>query len=579
MSALSRRLPGLALLLRYERAYLRPDLIAGLTVGAMLLPQAMAYAELAGMPPATGFHAALLALVVYALVGSSRHLGVGPEPGTAILAATGVGALAAGDPARYAALMATLAALVGLLCLAGAAARLGFLAELLSKPVLVGYISGVGLTLISSQLAKATGVPIDADSFFPRVAQLFTGLSELRPVTLAVSAGTLAALLLLRRYAPKLPGALIGVTLATLLSVAFDLPSRGLRPIGDVAATLPSLGLPSLGFADLRALLPTALGIALVGYTDNVLTARSVGARMGYRIDANQELAALGAINLSAAASGAFPVSSSASRTAVPAALGSKTQLVSLLAAAFVVASLLGLGSFIALVPQAALAAVILSAGIAIVDVAGFRRLYELSKLELAIAALGMLSVMIFDVLDGVLLAVGASVLLALGRIALPHDAILGHAKSLDGWVEADRYGLEPTVGLLVYRFDAPLFFANANRFRERVAAMLESNPGREEWIVLDFEGIGAIDATAVEALEELEAELRAQGLVVAVARANGPVLDRLARAGLTEPAGKLRVFATINAAVRGFEARAHEAAEGGDLEAGDPKAGDTKAG
>jgi sulfate permease, SulP family len=555
--ALERWLPGLALLLRYERGYLRPDLVAGLTVGAMLLPQAMAYAELAGMPPATGFHAVLFALVVYALVGSSRHLGVGPEPGTAILAATGVGAVAAGDPARYAALMATLAALVGVLCVAGAVMRLGFLAELLSKPVLVGYITGVGLTLLSSQLGKATGVKIGADAFFERFAQLFTHLGDIRPATLAVSLGTLAVLMLLRRYAPKLPGALIGVSLATALSVALDLPKYGVRPIGDIAASLPSPSLPALAWTDLKILVPTALGIALVGYTDNVLTARSVAARMGYRVKANQELGALGAINLVSSLSGGFPISSSASRTAVPASLDSKTQLVSLVAAGFVLLSVLGLGPVLALMPEAALAAVILSAAIAIIDVAGFRRLYELSHAELGIAVAGALAVMIFDVLDGVLIAVVASVLLALGRIALPHDAILAHAKSLDGWVEADRYGLEPTEGLLVYRFDAPLFFANATRFRERLATMIEQNPGREEWVVLDFEGIGEIDTTALEMLEELSAELVKSGVVIAVARANAPVRERLERGGLAEPAGALRVFPTINAAVRAFAERA----------------------
>jgi SulP family sulfate permease len=553
---LARRLPGLALLRGYERAWLRPDLVAGLTVGAMLLPQSMAYAELARLPASAGFHAALASLVTYAFVGSSRHLGVGPEPGTAILAATGVGALAGGDPARYVTLMATLAALVGALSLVGALLRLGFLAELLSRPVLVGYITGVGLTLLSSQLGKATGVVITADGFFGRVAALAARLGEVRPLSLGVCLGTLAVVLTLRRLAPKVPGALVGVTLATLASVALDLPSRGVRSVGDVAASLPRLHLPSLGLAELGSLLPLALGIALVGYTDNVLTARSVAARLGYRVDASQELVALGVINVASSLVSGFPVSSGASRTAVPASLGSKTQLVSLVAAGFVVLALLGLGPAMARLPEAALAAVIVAAALAIVDVAGFRRLYQQSKPELAIALAGMLAVMVLDVLGGVLLAVGASVLLALGRIAVPHDAILGHEQGLDGWVDADRYGLEPTRGLLVYRFDAPLFFANATRFRERLGAMLEKNPGREEWVVLDFEGVGEIDVTALDMLEELSGELSEQGMVVAVARANTAVHQRLERAKLAEPEGPLKVFATINAAVRAFEAR-----------------------
>jgi SulP family sulfate permease len=560
----ARLLPGVALLRRYDKSWLRPDVVAGLTVGAMLVPQAMAYAELAGMPPATGFHAVLLALVAYAVLGSSRHLGVGPEPGTAILAASGVGLIAAGDPARYVPLMATLAALVAALSFVGATLRLGFLAELLSKPVLVGYITGVGLTLFSSQLGKGTGVAIRADGFFPRVAQLLTRLGEVRPATLAMTLGTLALLLVLRRVAPKLPGALIGVVVATVVSEVVGLPGHGVRTVGDVSASLPTLALPGLRTADIAALVPTALGIVMVGYTDNVLTARSVAAKLGYRIDANQELLSLGAINLCSSVSGGFPISSSASRTAVPAALGSKTQLSSLVAALFVGATLLGLGPLLARMPEPALAAVILSAAIAIIDVAGFRRLWRVARWELAVAVAGALAVMVLDVLAGVLLAIAASVLLALARITVPHDSVLAHAESLDGWVEADRHGLGATVGLLVYRFDAPLFFANAARFRERVALMLEKNPGREEWVVLDFEGIGEVDASALEMLEELAGDLASQGLVVAIARANGAVLARLECADLVAPKGGLRVYATINGAVRAFRERgATCAAEG----------------
>jgi sulfate permease, SulP family len=547
-----RWLPGVSAALSYERRFLRSDLIAGLTVGAMLIPQSMAYAELAGMPPASGFHAVLLALVVYAVLGSSRHLGVGPEPGTAILAATGVGALSLGDPSRFASLMVVVAFVVGALCLAGALLRLGFLAELLSKPVLVGYITGVGLTLISSQLGKSTGMSLKADGFFPRVALFGSRLAEVHPLSLVVTLVTLGVLLALRRFAPKLPGALLGVSGATFVSYALALPSHGLRVVGEISASLPQLTVPSLRWADLHAVLPTAIGIALVGYTDNVLTARSVAARLGYRVNATQELFALGAINVASALSGGFAVSSSASRTAVPAALESKTQLVSLVAAAFVVVAILGFGPVLSQMPEPALSAVILSAGVAIIDVEGFRRLWSLSRLEFGIAVLAALSVMVFDVLTGVLLAVAASVLLALGRIAVPSDSILARADKLDGWVDAKEYHLATTPGLLVYRFDAPLFFANANRFRERLANALQVNPGREEWVVLDFEGVGEIDATAIEMLEDLIAEHEQAGLVIAIARANPRAIERLERSGLCRD----RRFPTINSAVKAFNER-----------------------
>lgn len=553
---LDRALPGLASLRGYRWAHARVDILAGLTVGAMLVPQSMAYAELAGMPPSAGFAAVLLPLVAYALLGSSRHLGVGPEPGTALLAATGVGLVAAGDPARYAALMIALTWLVAAVCAVGWVLRLGFVAELLSKPVLVGYITGVGLSLLASQLGKATGVKLTSDGFFPRVLEIGGRLHEVHPATTLTSVATLGLLLALRRWTPRLPGALIGVVAATGASLALDLPSHGVRTIPSFPAELPTLAWPSLSYRDAATLLPTAVGVALVGYTDNVLTARAVAAKHGYRIYPNQELLALGAINLASATSGGFPVSSGASRTAVPSSLGSHSQVVGLVAGASLVAALLGGAAALAHIPEPALAAVILSAAIAIVDVAGFRRLASISRAELAVAAFGALSVMVFDVLTGVLCAVTASVLLAFGRITLPHDAILAHARDLDGWVDADRYGLAPTEGLLVYRFDAPLFFANARRFRERLARMAEKNPGFEEWIVLDFEGVGEIDATALEMLEELTAELTGRGIAVSVARANAAVAERLEQAALSSPRGPLRIFPTINGAVRAFEAR-----------------------
>ena len=556
-AAIARHAPGLDRLLHYERGWLRVDILAGLTVGAMLVPQGMAYAELADMPPVTGFYAALLALIAYAVVGSSRHLGVGPEPGTAILAATGVGAIAAGDPARYLALMAALALTVGVICILAAVARLGFIASVLSKPVLVGYITGVGLTLLSSQYAKFTGIPIESDGFFGRTADLLTGLGDIDALTLTVGVATLLLILGLRWKVPAMPGALLGVVLATVTAVLLGLEADGLALVGDVPQGLPSFGLPDVGLGDVVELLPIAAGIALVGYSDNVLTGRAIGTRKGYRIDPNQELAALGVTNLCAGFSQGFPISSSASRTAVPASLGSKSQLVGIVAAVIVVATLLFLSPVLAEIPQAALAAVIIAAAIAIIDVAGFRELWSVSRAEFALAATSALAVMVFDVLIGVLIAVGLSLLVALGRIARPHDAILGDGQDLDGWVDAQTHpGARTLPGLLVYRFDAPLFFANADRYRERLEELVEENPGEEEWLVLDFEGVGEADTTAVDMLVELLDEHRDAGRVVAVARANEPVLRRLERAELLHPEGPTIVYPTINAAVRAFERR-----------------------
>ena len=561
---LSRLAPGLALLRAYERGWLRVDLVAGLTVGAMLIPQSMAYAELAGMPPEYGFYAVIAPLVVYAVVGTSRHLGVGPEPGTAILAATGVGAIAGGDPARYVALMAALALVVGGIAVLSALARLGFIASVLSKPVLVGYITGVGLTLLSSQIAAFTGVDIEADRFFPRVAEFLAELGDVDPATLTVGVASLTIVLVLRRRAPRVPGALVAVALATL--VVWLLPGTDpvVPVVGQIPEGLPTPGLPAVTVDDVVQLVPVALGVVLVGFTDNVLTARSIAAQQGYRIDPNQELLALGLTNLSAGVSQGFPVSSSASRTAVPASLGSRTQLVSLVACSVVVATLLVLSPILEQVPRSTLAAVIISAAIAILDVPGYRALWRVSRHEAALAVAATLGVILVDVLVGVLLAVSLSIIVALGRMARPHDAVLGDRPELDGWVEVDAHpGARTEPGLLVYRFDAPLFFLNTDRFRVRVLEALEANPGREEWVVLDFEGIGALDASALDGLADLLEQLEGADVArVAVARANQDVVRRLGRVGLLAPEGPLRSYPTINAAVRAFRGRRDDRAE-----------------
>ena len=328
--------------------------------------------------------------------------------------------------------------------------------------------------------------------------------------------------------------------------------------VGTIPQGLPTLGIPAVTLEDIWRLLPVAAGIVLVGFSDNVLTARSIASRLGYRVDPNRELLALGLTNLASGVSQGFPVSSSASRTAVPASLGSRTQLVSLVAGSVVLATLLALSPLLGQIPRATLAAVIISAAIAIIDVPGYRALWRVSREEAVLAVAAALGVIVFNVLVGVLLAVSLSIIVALGRIARPHDAVLGDRPELDGWVEVDAHPSARTEpGLLVYRFDAPLFFLNTERFRMRVLDALEANPGSEEWLVLDFEGVGALDASALDGLADLVEQLGRTGISqVAVARANESVVRRLRRVDLVEPAGALRVYPTINAAVRAFRGR-----------------------
>ena len=401
-------------------------MLAGLTVGAMLIPQSMGYAALAGLAPQYGFYAVIGALVVYAFFGTSRHLGVGPEPGTALLAASGVAAIAGGDGARYVTLMAALAMVVAAVCLVAWALRLGYLASMLSKPVLVGYITGVGLTLVSSQLSGLTAVPIDADDFFPRLWQFATRLDEVNGPTATLGVAALAVMLLLKWRLPSAPSALIGVVLATAVAAMLSLEQHGVAMVGSIPAGLPTPSLPDVSLHDLALLLPVAAGIALVGFTDNVLTARAIASRKGYRIEPNQELLALGLTNLTSGLSQGFPLSSSASRTAVPASLGSRTQLVSLVAAAFVVASLLFARPLLAEIPRTALAAVILMAAATIIDVSGFVSLWRVSRAECVLAVVATTGVVVLGVLYGIVIAVALSIAVALANIARPHDAVLG---------------------------------------------------------------------------------------------------------------------------------------------------------
>ena len=537
----------------YESSWVRPDVLAGLTVAAMLVPQAMAYAELGGLPPSAGFRAALVALPIYALIGTSRHLGIGPEPGTAILSAAAAAQLAGGDPVRYAALMATIAGLVGIIALLAGVFRFGFVAELLSKPVLVGYITGVGLTLLSSQLRAFTGVTIDADNPFIRLWQFVTRLDQVDPTTLAVGLSTLLVILGLRRYRPAWPGALIGLSGAMAVVALLGVDAA---VVGTIEAALPTFDVPDVAWDDVTSLFPAAAGVALIGYTDNILTARSISAKQGYDVDANRELLAFGAMNAAGSMAGGFPVSSSASRSFVPATIGSRSQLSSIVTFVTVVVFLLVGRSILAEIPQAGLAAVIVAAAFAVIDIGGFRRIAALSRSEAALAVVTCLAVIAVDLLTGVLVAVGLSMLLTLGRAARPHDAILGEGAGLEGWIEVEDERAQLLTGLLVYRFDGPLFFANGEYFTERVRTAIDANPGEETSIVLDMEGIGSIDTTAVDHLDTLIDEMEAGGIVVSLARANTKVLALLTRAGVIDRLGPDRVFPTINAAVHDHRRR-----------------------
>jgi SulP family sulfate permease len=546
---------GWQVIRHYQPRWLRGDLAAGATIGALLVTQCMAYAPIAGLPPNAAFHAVLVALPVYAVIGTSRHLVVGPDPGTAAVAGAGLASVAAVGTTEYVEAAAALAILVGVALTIAGRLRLGFVAHLLSRPSLIGYLTGLGVMLLVGQLPVLTGIPFDSQHVLGRIGDLVANVDQFDGATTAMGAGTLALILVTKRLAPRWPAAVLGVVVATVAAAAFSLELHGVALVGAIDADVAFPALPGIPIEDWGALVPTAVAVAVLGYADSYLTARGVAGKQQYALDPNQELTGLGVANLVSGGFQGMPVSSTGSGTAAAASAGGITQITFLIAALLVLLVIGAIPGAIEAIPSAALAAVVVSAALSLLEIAGLRALRQENRTEFGLALATFLAVLAFDVLAGILISIALGLVIALARISRPHDAVLADARQLDGWVDADAYdGTTAEPGLLVYRFDAPLFFANAERFAQRLQRALDENEGPERWVVLDFEGVGSVDSTATETLATLCRSLAAQGVeVLAVARANALALQHVSRAGLLEPDGAIRVFPTINAAVRAF--------------------------
>ncbi len=550
-------LPGTAQFTGYQRSWLRGDVLAGVTVAAYLVPQVMAYATVAGLPPVAGLWAALVPMGVYALLGSSRQLSVGPESTTALMTATALAPLVVGDPARYAAMAAMLALLVGAICLTAGLCGLGFLADLLSRPVLVGYMTGVAVIMISGQLDKVSGVEVTGDEFVDQIRSFASGLGSAHVPTVVLSTAVLALLLLLYRIAPRFPGPLVAVLAATAVVWLFSLEDKGIRVVGGIPAGLPRPTLPPVAMTELLALAIPAAGIAVVAFSDNALTARTFAARKGDTIDAGAELRALGICNLTTGVTQGFPVSSSGSRTALGDTVGSRTQLYSLVMLATVLLVMLAGRNLLEHFPMAALGALVVYAALRLIDAAEFRRLARFRRSELFLAVATTVAVLGFGVLYGVLVAIALSLMDTLRRIARPHDSVLGYVPGVAGMHDVDDYpDARPVPGLVVYRYDAPLFFANAENFRERALAAVDAADGPVEWFVLNAEAQVDPDLTAVDALEQLRRDLTARGIVFAMARVKSDLRDDLVAAGFIDRVGADRIFPTLPTAVEAFRNR-----------------------
>ncbi|MGQ0842873.1 MAG: sulfate permease [Sporichthyaceae bacterium] len=536
---------------RQKALGLSGNLAAGVTVAAYLIPQVMAYSQVAGVPPMAGLWTAVAAMLVYALIGSSTQLSVGPESTTALMVAVAIAPLAAGDADRYVALASLLALMVGAVCLLARVARLGFLADLLSKPVLLGYLAGVAALMAIGQLGRVTRLEVDGNSSLAQLESFARGAERAHWPTVVLAAGVLAALLLLHRRWPRSPAPLVVVLLATAAVAVFGLRSHGIDVVGPVSGLPRPPALTTLRWEDVANLLVPAVAVVLVGFTDNVLTARAFAVRRHRSIDGNRELAALGAANLAAGAVGGYPVSSSGSRTALADAAGARSQLYSVVAAGTVVLAVFALGPVLANFPVAALGALVVYAAVLLVDVSGLRRLYAFRRSEALLALATAVAVLTVGVRDGILAAVALSLLDLLRRVARPHDAVLGYVPGLAGMHDVADYPQgRPVPGLMVYRYDSPLFFANAEDFHRRAIAAYEATRPKPRYVLLNLEAVSEIDATAAEALEELRAELERDGVLLALARVKHELRRDLDAAGLTERIGPQLIFPTLPTAV-----------------------------
>ena len=549
----ARLFPGFIVLRRYQRKWLRGDVLAGVTVAAYLIPQVMAYAVVAGLPPVTGLWATLAPLAIYAVLGSSRTLSVGPESTTALMTAVAVGAVAGGDPARYAALAAALAIMVGSFCVLGYLCSLGFLADLFSRPVLIGYMAGIAVLMIVSQWGKVTGFSVPNGSPFHETSYALRHLGETNAATVLLAVGVLVFLLVTSKLLPHSPAPLLGMLLGAAVVAVFDLKARGLTVVGSIPAHLPTPSLPSVSLHDVLSLALPAIGLTLVAYSDNMLTGRAF-AEHGDNLDSNQEFLALGAANVGAGLFHGFPVSSSGSRTVIGVSMGSKSQLYSLVALVSIILTMLFFEPILASFPNAALGAVVVYAALRLINVAEIRRIARFSRSELAIALSTTVGVLVFGVLLGIGVAIGLSTLILLRRVARPHDGVLGYVPGVPGMHDVDDYpDARQVPGLVVYRYDSPLFFANAQDFVERSLEAVEDAETKAEWFLLNAEANVDVDLTAIDALDRLREVLAERGIEFAMARVKHETQLDLVAAGFAEKLGTERIFATLPTAVEAY--------------------------
>ncbi|HWC39942.1 MAG TPA: sulfate permease [Acidimicrobiales bacterium] len=554
-------IPGVEALKVYQRRWLPKDLAAGLVLTTLLVPQGMAYAELAGLPPITGLYTSILCLVGYAIFGPSRILVLGPDSSLGpMIAATILPLIGAhGSPARAIALASMLAILVGVLTILTGVARLGFIADLLSKPTQIGYLTGLALTILIGQLPKLFGFSVSANGLIDEATKFVKGLAagDAVPAAFGIGAAGLVLILALQRWLPRLPGILVVVVFSIIAAVVFDLASHDVSLVGTLPKGFPPFTLPDVSFSDLPILVAGALGIALVSLTDTISTSSAFAARTGQEVNANQEMIGIGTANVAAGFFQGFAVSTSGSRTAVAEQSGAKTQVTGLVGAALILLMLLFVPGLLRNLPNPTLAAVVIAASLSLADVKGMVRLWRLRRVEFALAIAAFLGVALLGVLQGIAIAVGLSILNVFRRAWWPYNTVLGRVEGIPGYHDTRSYPhAEHLAGLVIFRFDAPLFFANTRTFREEIRRLASADP-TPRWIVVAAEPITDVDTTAADMLTDLDEALNERGISLVFAEMKDPVRQKIERYELTRTIDPNHFFPTLDAAVEAFRPEA----------------------
>jgi high affinity sulfate transporter 1 len=548
-------LPGVRTLRQYEAAWLPRDIVAGFVLATMLVPVGIAYAAASGLPGIHGLYATIVPLLIYALFGPSRILVLGPDSALAAVILGVVTPLSGGDPLRAVTLAGMMAIVSGTVCILAGIARLGFVTELLSKPIRYGYMNGIALTVLISQLPKLFGFSIESDGPLRNLWAIASAILEGRTnlVALAIGLGTLTVILLLKNH-KWLPGILVAVVAATAVVGALNLARYGVQVLGPLPQGLPGFAVPLIGYSDILPVLIGGTAIALVSFADTSVLSRSYAARLGTPVDPNREMVGLGAANLATGFFQGFPISSSSSRTPVAEAAGARTQLTSVVGALVIALLLLAAPNLLEHLPTAALAAVVIASAIGLIEVTDLKRIYRIQQWEFWLSITCFIGVAVLGVIPGIGLAIAIAIIEFLWDGWRPHSAVLGRAHGVKGYHDITRYPDARLIpGLVLFRWDAPLFFANAEFFKERALDAVAKSPTPVRWLVVTAEPVTSVDVTAADFIRELDETLQAKGIELCFAELKDPVKDKLKRFGLFTLLGEKYFFPTIGAAVSSF--------------------------